>query len=215
MGVHCKGLAIFFLLLTSLYLTSCSPLINSVEHAKMDTDVKMSKTIFLTPTPDRRTIYLRSTNTSSNQFISFGDKLRSILTENGYKIIDDPDKADYVLYTNVLFVDDIKQFKATEGAYEGSAFGSLAGAGAISPDLEGALIGWAVGATAGAATGLLLPVKTFAGVVDIKVIERRKGEENEYDTQIAVKATQTRLNEEEAATIISGKLAEQVAAMLL
>lgn len=214
--IRLKSIYVFLLLIVAtFYLSSCSPIISSIEHAKMDTDVKFSKSIFLTPSPDRNKMYLRATNTSGNHNVDFKEKLIGYLTGGGYKLVDTPEQADYVLYANVLFVDDAKKFKALESSYEGSAFGALAGAAAISPDLTGALVGWAVGATAGAATGLLLPIKTFAGVVDVKVTEKRNGKSAEDSLQIAVKATQTRLNEEKASLIISDKLAEQVSAMFL
>jgi hypothetical protein len=177
--------------------------------------VKFSKSVFLTPSSDRNKLYLRVTNTSGNPNLSFKEKLTGYLISGGYVLVDDPKKADYELYANVLFVDDAKKFKSLESSYEGSAFGALAGAAAISPDLTGALVGWAVGAATGAATGLLLPIKTFAGVVDVKVTEKRDEKENTESLQIAVKATQTRLNEEKASLIISVKLAEQVSAMFL
>ena len=210
-----KFIVLSILLVASLYLSSCSSIISSIEHKDLDTDVKFSKSIFLTPSSDRNKLYLRVTNTSGNPNLSFKEKLTGYLISGGYVLVDDPKKADYELYANVLFVDDAKKFKSLESSYEGSAFGALAGAAAISPDLTGALVGWAVGAATGAATGLLLPIKTFAGVVDVKVTEKRDEKENTESLQIAVKATQTRLNEEKASLIISDKLAEQVSAMFL
>jgi hypothetical protein len=211
-----KSLSVLMLLLIcGLYLSSCSPIISSIEHASLDTDVKFSESIFLTPSKDRNKIYVRVTNTSGNHNLDFKEKLIGYLTGGGYKLVDSPEKADYELYANILFVDDAKKFKAEEGAWQGSAIGALGGAAAISPDIAGAVAGWAVGAATGAATGLLLPVKTFAGVVDLQITEKRGGGLGVNRLQVAVKATQTRLDEVKAAHIISDKLAEQISALFL
>ena len=210
-----RYIVLIILVVTALYLSSCTPIITSIEHAKMDTDVKFSKSIFLTPGPDRVKLFLRVTNTSGNHNVNFKEKLIGYLVSGGYKLVDIPEEADYVVYANVLFVDEAKKFKALQGAYEGSAFGALAGAAAIDPTIGGAVAGWAIGTVGGAAAGLLLPVKTFAGVVDVKVTEKRNGNVLDDSLQVAVKATQTRLDAVKAAIIISDKLAEQVSAMFL
>lgn len=210
-----KYLFISLLCISILYLSSCSPIISSIEHKDMDVDVKFSKSIFLTPGPDRTKLYLRATNTSGNHNVDFKEKLIGYLIGGGYKLVDTPEEADYIVYANILFVDEAKKFKALEGAYEGSAFGALAGAAAIDPTIGGAVAGWAIGTVGGAAAGLLLPVKTFAGIVDVKVTENRNNKKLEEELQIAVKATQTRLNLDEATRIISDRLAEQVSAMFL
>ncbi|MDY6821040.1 MAG: complement resistance protein TraT, partial [Deferribacterota bacterium] len=210
-----KYIVLIIISFIGLYISSCSPIISSIEHSELDTDVKFSKSVFLTPSEDRKKIYVRVTNTSGNYNLNFKEKLIGYLANGGYKFVDNPDEADYELRANILFVDDVKKYKAAEGAFEGSAFGALAGAAAIDPDIGGALAGWAVGAAAGAATGFLFPVKTFAGVVDVRVVENINGKQKDDSLQVAVKATQTRLDKEKASLIISDKLAEQVAALFL
>jgi hypothetical protein len=198
-----------------LFVISCSPIISSIEHAELDTDVIMSNSIFLTPSPNENRLYARITNTSGDANMTFREKLLGRLTSNGYVLVDTPEQADYVLYANVLFMDEAKKFEAKMGAFEGSSFGALAGAAAIDPTIGGAVAGWAIGAVGGTAAGLLLPVKTYVGVIDVKIIEKRNGKETTYINQIAVKAQQTRLDLIKAAIIISDKLADQVAAIFL
>lgn len=86
-----------FLCLIILFVTRCAG------HATLsrETQVKLSNSIFLRPSKDK-TIYIETRNASDNPNAILAD-LPQKLTAKGYTVIDDPEKAHYILQANTVF----------------------------------------------------------------------------------------------------------------
>lgn len=189
-----------------------------------------------------RNVYVRVTNTSDMQEIVFEDLLRDKLTAKGLTLVSDPSKAGYIIQANVLYMDYEKQGLTADGMLAGGFGGAVAGAslgGGWKGSTAGAVIGGAVGSLIGGAIGAAFKVETFFGTVDVQIQERVEGgvrgtmttdakqgtsttmrterevksDYQTYRTRIVAKAKQTNIDRNEAARVISEKLATQIAGM--
>lgn len=146
---------------------------------ELQTQTKMTQTIFLDPVKKSdKTIYVSVKNTSGQNIGDFGQKLDNKLTSKGYKIVDDPDGAKYILMTNVLFANNLKEANAAKAGSSGATAGALAGvfgsalAGGNAYNIGGAgLIGAAAGGLISAGIGKLTEDEIFRMVTDVNVRE--------------------------------------------
>ena len=229
----------------SLQLMGCATIPEAIEYRNLYTNYKMSDTIFLDVTKKMkyRDIYIDVRNTSQFQEVDT-NALKNLIAENltakGYNIVTDPSEADYVLQVNVLYFDYYRKTGAREGATEGAIAGGLGGAVAGGGDTESlilAALGAGAGYVGGALVGSAVKIETFAGVVDIQIMEKAdkpvtgkivtnasqgssttiqteqeyQSDYQIYRTKLAVTATQTNLKREEAAQKISNMIARQIA----
>ncbi|MGC8821743.1 MAG: complement resistance protein TraT [Desulfurella sp.] len=170
--------SVLFALGLVFYLSSCATVMSGIENAKLQTQAKMSNTIFLTPVgPAQKTVFVQVRNTSQVSMPDLKAMVIQKLQANGYKVIDDPQKAHYWLQANVLYMGKETQFATFDGALAGGFGGALAGASIGQGYGQGAaaLGGAAVGSLLGAAIGSAIHVDTYLGVVDIQVSERVNG----------------------------------------
>lgn len=226
-----------------LGLAGCAHTVKAVENAKLQTNVKMKDSIFLTPGLGK-TVYVRVTNTSSVDDGGVIDAtVRQQLTAKGYEIVASPENAAYTLQANVLYFDKAKQGMTPDGMLAGGAGGALAGAvlggRGIKGPMAGALIGSMVGSLAGAAVGSLIHVDTFLGAIDLQLGERQKTAGHgvltaevkqgagaalktetlvqtnfkTYQTRLVVWARQTNMNVAEASREIAAEAARQISAL--
>jgi hypothetical protein len=166
----------------------------------------MSSTIFLTPVPAaKKTVWLEIKNTSDQEFDL--SALASALTARGYRIVDDPDQANYRLQINVLYIGKSSisairdsMYAGWGGALGGAAAGGLAGA-ASSPRGAGigAGIGGLVGGAAELVSGALVKKVTFGVVTDVQLSEKS-------DAQVA--QTQTAAIQQGTATTVQQQVGE-------
>ncbi|MGC9257804.1 complement resistance protein TraT [Desulfurella sp.] len=160
------------------YLSSCATVMSGIENAKLQTQAKMSNTIFLNPVgPAQKTVFVQVRNTSQVSMPDLKNMIVQKLEANGYKVIADPQKAHYWLQANVLYMGKETKFATFDGALAGGFGGALAGASIGQGYGQGAaaLGGAAVGSLLGAAIGSAIHVDTYLGVVDIQVSERVNG----------------------------------------
>jgi hypothetical protein len=234
----------FFLVIFTINLTGCAQTMRAIENAKMQVVVKMSDTIFLDPATltKNKTAYIRVTNTSDMQEISFEPILRDRLASKGISLVSDPSQAGYIIQANMLYMDYEKQGLTGDGMLAGGFGGAIAGA-SLGGDWKGAgagaLIGGAVGSLIGGAIGAAFKVETYIGVTDIQIQERVEGgvtgtmkadikqgtstslqtertikaDFQTYRTRILAKAKQTNIDRAEAARVVSERLATQIANM--
>jgi len=229
----------------SLQLVGCATIPEAIEYRNLYTNYKMSDTIFLDVTKKAkyRNIYVDVRNTSQFQEVDPSVLKKAIedrLREKGYNVLSTPEGADYVLQVNILYFDYFRKTAASEGATEGALAGALAGAGAGGRDVEAlilAAIGAGVGYVGGALVGSAIKIETFAGVVDIQLMEKadkpvvgkivtnaQQGTattiktEQEYQsnyqiyrTKLAVTVRQTNLKRDVAAQEVTNMLAKQIA----
>jgi len=85
--------------LLSLPLAACASNIK-------DTDLLASNTLMLPPTTSN-TVFLQNRNSSDNQAVTLSD-LGSRLTTKGYRVVQDPKAAYYVVLTNIVYCNQTK-----------------------------------------------------------------------------------------------------------
>lgn len=241
MGKIAKG---FLLITVGLFLTlqfsGCAQVATGIEHAKLETSAKMSKTIFLNPVrPDQKTIFIQVKSTSQVPMPSLQSDVANYLTAKGYKIVQDPYKAHYWLQTNVLYMGKETKHLTMAGALAGgfggaligSAFGS--GYGKLGAMAVGGMIGTGLGMIAGAA----IHVDRYMGIVDVQVKEKVNGfvqakmtsnlkqgtgttyhttrtlntSYQAYRTRVAAEAIQTDMNLKKAIPMLENKIAMELA----
>jgi len=238
-----KKLLVLLLVVGIAGLSSgCAHTVRAIEHAKLQVQVKMKDSIFLSPGKDR-TVYLRTTNTSEMQEIDLDGLLAQKLAAKGYQRVNDPEQAAYRLQVNVLYFDLAKQGMSPDAMLAGGAGGALAGVvlggrGWRGP-ATGGLIGSMVGSVVGGLYSAALHIDTYIGAIDLQVSERGKTagkstltataqqgasatqtteiqtESNmaTYQTRLVAWAKQTRINKVEAAQAVAQKLAEQISGL--
>ena len=171
-----------------LALTGCAATSTAVAKRNLDVQTKMSDTIFLDPvTPDERTVYVDVRNTSDQPALDVAPQVRQAVEARGYKVVDDPKAARFVLQANVLQAGRASE-TAAESAYNSGFGGTLLGGaagGAAGYGLGKAglgvndAIGTVVGALAGAAISSVADAYvqdvTYTLVTDIQVSERVPG----------------------------------------
>jgi len=240
-----KFMVCFLSLMLVVQIMGCATIPEAIEYRNLYTNYKMSDTIFLDVMKKQkyRNIFIDVRNTSQFQEVdteALKNAIAERLAEKGYNILSSPSGADYILQVNVLYFDYFRKTAAKEAAGEGAIAAGLAG-GAAGGDDTTALILAALGAGAGyvggALVGSAIKIETFAGVVDIQIMERTekpvRGKivteasqgsattiktEQEYEsnyqiyrTKLAVTATQTNLKRKEAAREIIRMTAKQIA----
>ena len=159
-----------------------------VQQRSYKTNVRMSQSVFIDPVKkELRTVFISSKNTSG-QPINLEQSLSNELQAKGYKIVDDPDEATYILMVNVLYCDR-KQ--------ENNVAGAALGAGAIGAGVSGynnGGAGQAIGVGLGAAViGGLIGKATedtiYQMQVDILIKERTKGSVLTQNSTVAGQAS--------------------------
>ena len=112
----------------TLSIVLASTLFSGCATTQLQTNVRMSQSVFIDPVKkELRTVFISSKNTSG-QPINLEQSLSNELQAKGYKIVDDPDEATYILMVNVLYCDK-KQ--------ENNALGAGVAAGAIGAGVSG------------------------------------------------------------------------------
>jgi outer membrane lipoprotein SlyB len=146
----------------AFWLTGCAT-------TQLQTQAKMTRSVFLDPVKkEQKTIFVAVRNTSGQE-VNLEDKLIAELQKKGYRIVDDPEMAKFVLMVNVLFANNLKEVNAPGGATAGSSIGAAVGSSGGSRDAI-------VGAVAGAVIGGVLAKATeddiFRMVVDVVVRQK-------------------------------------------
>ncbi len=176
-----RGLAVP-LALTGL-LAGCAATSTAVSKRNLDVQTKMSSSIFVEPVArDERTIYIEVRNTSDKPDFTIEPAIRSKVEAAGYRVVDDPDEAHFMLRANVL-----QAGRASETAAEaagGGAFGSAVGGGAIGAgtgyllgqaggsDVGLSVAGGLLGAAIGTVADAYVQDVTYTVITDIRVSER-------------------------------------------
>lgn len=157
-----------------LLLSACAAATTSISKRNLDVETKMSDSVFLTPVASaEKTVYLEIRNGSDKPDFTINDAVRKKIQSNGYTIVDDPDKAHYILQANILY---IKQADGKDtNALLTAGYGAAIGAGTASvlssssnDVIGGALIGGAISTVADA----MVKDVTYVAVTDIQISER-------------------------------------------
>jgi hypothetical protein len=165
---------VLLLCLVMLGLTGCAG------HATLtrETQVKISNTIFLRPSKDK-TIYLQMRNTSDNPKAILSDLPNKLMTK-GYTVVDDPEKAHFIVQANTVFAAKAKPGSTLDSLIAegfGAGIGGALGTAAVLSG--GNSLGWIPGgAVIGAVGGFLASKVTedteYAIIGDVQIIEKTK-----------------------------------------
>lgn len=94
-----------------------------------DTDLISSNNFFLPPSTEK-TVFIQARNSSDNQEVSFHD-LSARISAKGYQVVNDPDRAHYVVLANIVYCNITKPEMPVEAMVAsgyGSGFNSTLGA---------------------------------------------------------------------------------------
>ena len=184
----------------------------------MQTKVKMTKSVFLHPSQDKnKTIYI-SVKQITEDKLDLMPLLRENLTQKGYEIVENAESAEYVLFVNVLFANNLKEANAvTTGVASGVTSGIIA-AGSGSSTKNSLLVG-ATMALAGGIVAGAMEDETYRAVVDVVIDERSQESEQdtimghgykEHTTRVLAEAIQTDLKLKKALLVLREKVAKQI-----
>jgi len=162
---------------SGVLLVSTLMLLSGCATSQLQTSAKMTQSVFVNPVAkERRTIFVSMKNTSGTD-IMLEPRVAQTLMNKGYMIVDDPDKASYVLMANVLYCNKKSENNVASGAMMGGAAGAIANSGSNGRSM-------AVAGLAGAVVGGLIGKATedsiFQMQVDIVIREKAKGKVNAY-----------------------------------
>ncbi|MFZ1428832.1 MAG: complement resistance protein TraT, partial [Geminicoccaceae bacterium] len=105
-----------------LALSGCAAGSTAIAKRNLDVQTKMSDTIFLDPvSPDQRTVYVDVKNTSDKPDLDLAPQIRAAIAARGFRVVDDPRAAQFVLQANVLQAGRSSETAAE--AASGSGFG--------------------------------------------------------------------------------------------
>ena len=166
----------------ALALSGCAATTTALGKRTLDVQTKMTDSIFLEPVraPDR-TVLVEVRNSSDRADLDIAPAVRAALVERGYRLVEDPKDAHFLLQANVLQVGRTSE-AAAEGAFAkgfGSALvGGAAGAGlgrAASDQTEVIIAGAVAGVAASAVADALVQDVTYSIITDVQISERAGG----------------------------------------
>jgi hypothetical protein len=162
-----------------LALAGCAATTTAIGKRTLDVQTKTTSTIFLEPVAaPARTVLVEVRNSSDRPQLDITPAVRAALAERGYRLVDDPQDAHFLLQANVLQVGRTSA-AAAEGAFA-KGFGSAlvggaagAGIGRVASDQTEAMIAGAVaGAAASAVADSFVQDVTYSIITDVQVSER-------------------------------------------
>ena len=165
-----------------LILSGCAATNTALTKKELDVQTKTSTAIFIDPVaPEKRTVFV-DVKSGVQEFDRgvFKKLLKEsfAINYNNYRLVDDPEQAQFVLSAFVLNLEKASPSaseQALNRGYEGG--GTLAGAaigGAAHGDWQGAVAGGVVGAGVEMISGALVKDITYMLVCDIQIKERTK-----------------------------------------
>lgn len=153
----------------AISMACASILFTGCATTEIQTKAKMTRTIFLDPVAkSQRTVFVAIRNTSGND-LELEDKIIAGLKKKGYRVVDDPANAKYILMVNVLFADNLKEANAANAAASAGTIGAVAGS--YNGGRNGLVTGLAAAAVGGL-VGKLTEDEIYRMVVDIVVKEK-------------------------------------------
>jgi TraT complement resistance protein len=198
-------------------------LISGCATTKLQTNVKMTRSVFLKPVvKEKKTIFF-STKNISGEALDIEPLIAKNIAQKGYARIEDPEQAQYVLIVNILFANNLKEANALKAATGMGITGGVIAAGSGSNTGDSLLIG-ATMALAGGLVGKALEDETYRAVVDVSISHKLpEGERfstetagtmgrayKEHKTRVLAEAVKMNLELKEALPILSHDVARQI-----
>jgi Enterobacterial TraT complement resistance protein len=162
-----------------LLLAGCAATSTGLGKRNLEVQTKMTDTIFLEPvSPPDRTILVQVRNTSDQPDFDIQNAVKASIAERGYRLVDRPEEAHYLLQANVLQVGRTSPTAAEQtfaGGFGGTLIGGAAGvAGAriASDDTRTLIAGGLVGAATSSVVDALIEDVTYTIITDVQISER-------------------------------------------
>jgi hypothetical protein len=175
----CIAYRVLFLIAFAMGLSGCAAAHTAIAKRDLDVQNKMTDTIFLDPVAQsQKTVYVQTRNTSDKPDFDLRADLRSAVQSQDYTVVDDPDRAHYLLQVTVLQVGKIDPTAADSSflAGYGSAIGTTAAGATIGVVSAGTWMGAGIGGLIGGATAVvadaLVKDVTYTIITDVQVSER-------------------------------------------
>nr|HAT8715180.1 conjugal transfer protein TraT [Legionella jordanis] len=160
-----------------IMLVSCAATQMALEHRTLEVSTKQSETIFLDPfSNNQKTVYVSVKNTSDEE-LNIMPQLKTTLSSHGYKIVNNPNSAHYLLQANVLKVGKMSvaaSQSALGGGYGSAIAGAVAGtaAGSFTNSSTGMIAGGLAGGVIGLAADSLVKDVNYTMITDVQISER-------------------------------------------
>lgn len=162
---------------TIAVLTSCAATQTALEHRTLEVSTKQSETIFLDPVANnKKTVYVSVKNTSDEE-LNITSQLKPALIAHGYKVVNNPNSAHYLLQANILKVGKMSvaaSQSALGGGYGSAIAGAVAGTalGSFTQSSSGMIAGGLAGGVIGLAADSLVKDVNYTMITDIQISER-------------------------------------------
>ena len=168
------------LLLPVLAFSGCATTAGSTTSASglssgnVALSTKMSSSIFLQPiAPQKKVVYVSVRNTSTATGLNFRNELISALIGEGYQVTNNPQAANFMLMSNILYIGVESSNYTVAGALAGGFGGAFIGSRYNSG--TSMVAGGALGALAGGIIGSMFQNKNYMMIVDIQLEQRQAG----------------------------------------
>jgi uncharacterized protein YcfJ len=179
----------------------------ALEKKDLDVQTKMSETIFLDPVgPDKKTVFIDIKNTSDKEVDIVSD-LTAVIAGKGYRVVQDPKLAHYLLQANILSVAkaDPSALQSVIGAgYGGAVFGGTVGAGigaATGKSWGSTAVGGIIGGIVETVSGALVKDVMYAMITDVQISERSAAPVSQVMRSDLTQGTQTTIQQDVAETV--------------
>ena len=147
-------------------------LMSGCATSQLQTSAKMTQSVFVNPVAkEKRTIFVSMRNTSGVD-VMLEPRVAQTLINKGYTVVDDPEKATYVLMANILYCNKKSENNVGSGAVMGGMAGAMANSGANGRSMAAAGL---AGAVVGGLIGKATEDSIYQMQVDIAIREKAKG----------------------------------------
>ena len=170
-----RVIAVWAMLLAS----GCAATATGLGKRNLEVQTKMTDTIFLEPvSPQDRTVFVQVRNTSDKADFDIAEAVEASIAERGYRVVERPEQAHYLLQANVLQVGRVSPTAAEQtfaGGFGGTLIGGavgVAGARIASDDPRAMIAGGLAGAAASGIADSLIEDVTYTVVTDVQISER-------------------------------------------
>lgn len=157
-------------------LNGCSAIDKSIKHGTLDVQTRMSETVFLDPVADdKKTVILQIRNTSDKKDLEIQSEIKIAIEDKGYKIVTDPNKAQYMIQANILQVGKSTKedpFSSLSSGFGGALAGGAMGALISNNDSMGMGIGALAGGLIGTVVDSSVQVINYQMITDLQISEK-------------------------------------------
>lgn len=174
-----KSLTLLVAILVATFMSGCAATSMAISKRNLDVQTKMSNTVFLDPVAaDKHTLVIQVRNTSDKPSFQIEQDLKAAISSKGYKVVDDPAKAHYMLQVNILQVGKM-DISAAQGILSSGFGGAVTGMAVVAAagghSNRGVLTGGILGGITSTVADALVKDVTFAAVTDLQISERLEG----------------------------------------